>query len=205
MNLALFDFDGTITVRDTFIPFFRFAVGPARTALGGLLVSPVLIAHQLGLISTAGARPCISRAAFQGASADSIRTLGRRYADEVLPAVLRARALERLQWHRSRGDTIVVVSAGLDVYLAAWCAAQRVELISSELEERHGRLTGRYTRGDCSGALKATLIRERFDLARFDTVYAYGDTPEDHEMLALADRKFYRWKEIGNAINESIS
>jgi HAD superfamily hydrolase (TIGR01490 family) len=196
MNLALFDFDGTITRGDTFIPFFRFAVGRCRTVCGGLLISPVLVAHQLGLVSTASTRPFMARAGFQGVPADGLRALGRRYARDVLPSGVETRAMERVEWHRRQGDSVVVVSAGLDVYLRPWCEMQGLELICSELEERHGRITGRYRRGDCSGVLKARLIRERFDLARFETVYAYGDTPEDREMLSLAHRKYYRWKEI---------
>jgi phosphatidylglycerophosphatase C len=27
-------------------------------------------------------------------------------------------------------------------------------------------------------------------------VYAYGDTSEDREMLALAHRKYFRWTEV---------
>ena len=48
-------------------------------------------------------------------------------------------------------------------------------------------------------------MRERFDLDRFETVYAYGDTPEDREMLSLAQRKYYRWKEIDQAPSASLA
>jgi phosphatidylglycerophosphatase C len=164
--------------------------------LGGLVVSPVLMAHQLGPMSTASTRPFMTRAGFQGVAADSLRALGQRYAAEVLPTVVRAQAIERVEWHLRSGDTVAVASAGLDVYLAPWCKAHGLQLICSELEERRGHIRGRYNRGDCSGALKAKLILERFDLDRFATVYAYGDTPGDREMLSLAHRKFYRWKEI---------
>jgi|SRR6185295_3957268 len=196
MNLALFDFDGTITRGDTFTPFLRFAIQPSRAVWSGLLISPVLIAHRLRLVSTTSTRPIVARAGFRGVPADGVRALGQRYAAEVLPSVLEAQAMERLEWHRRQGDTVVVVSAGLDVYLGPWCAAHGVQLICTELEEQRGRMTGEYRRGDCSGPIKAALIRETFDLDRFENVYAYGDTPEDREMLALANRKFYRWKEI---------
>ncbi len=33
MNLALFDFDGTITSNDTWTPFMHFAVRPSRLAV----------------------------------------------------------------------------------------------------------------------------------------------------------------------------
>ena len=71
-----------------------------------------------------------------------------------------------------------------------------MDCICATLEERGGRLTGRYLGGDCSGREKVRRIRRRYDLGRYDTVYAYGDSGEDREMLELAHRKYYRWKEI---------
>jgi len=29
-------------------------------------------------------------------------------------------------------------------------------------------------------------------------VYAYGDTPDDREMLELAHKKYYRWHEVSS-------
>jgi MFS family permease len=66
------------------------------------------------------------------------------------------------------------------------------------VEERAGRLTGRCLDGDCSGAEKVRRIRERFDLSRYTLLYAYGDTPDDREMLDLADRKYYRGREVSS-------
>jgi HAD superfamily hydrolase (TIGR01490 family) len=196
MDLALFDFDGTITTGDTFTPFLRFAIPSRRAMLAGLLMSPALVAHRLGILTTPSIRPMVARAGFQGARASAVRALGKAYACEVLPKAVAPRAMERLQWHRQQGHVVVVVSAGLDVYLAPWCERHGVSLICSELEERRGRLTGRYRRGDCSGRTKALLIRGTFHLEKFATVYAYGDSQEDREMLDLANRKYYRWKEV---------
>lgn len=196
MDLALFDFDGTITTGDTFTPFLRYAISRRRLILGGLALSPVLAAHRLGVMSSPRARPIVSRVGFQGVPATAARAIGNRYASEVLPAVVRRHALDRIEWHKARGDTVVVVSAGLDVYLRPWSDAHAVALICTELEEWRGRLTGRYRRGDCSGPTKAELIRTTLDLSQFATVYAYGDTIEDREMLALANRRYFRWREL---------
>jgi hypothetical protein len=73
MNLALFDFDGTITERDTFSSFLRFAVRRHRIVLGALLLSPVVFCYRLGLIAAHQARPIVSRVAFQGELVDRIR------------------------------------------------------------------------------------------------------------------------------------
>lgn len=196
MDLALFDFDGTVTVSDTYTAFLRFAVSPLRTAIAGTLLSPVFGAYKLGLLSTSRTRTVISKGSFQGADATAVRSLGRRYACEVLPTVVRPSALERLRWHQGRGDRVAIVSASLDVYLAPWCEAHEVACICTELEERRGRMTGRYVGGDCTGGEKARRIRERFDLKAFERIYAYGDTAEDRAMLALAHEKYFRWKHM---------
>jgi len=196
MNLALFDFDGTITTSDTFTPFLRLAATPGRMLAGSVLLGPLALGYRLGAVSASRARPVVARVAFHGASAAAAGDLGRMYATEVLPGTVRRRALERVAWHQQQGDDVVVVSAALDVYLRPWCESRGLGCICTEREGRNGRLTGRYRHGDCSGAEKVRQIRERYPLERYSQVYAYGDTSEDREMLALAHRKYYRWQEI---------
>jgi phosphatidylglycerophosphatase C len=198
MNLALFDFDGTITTGDMFSPFLKYAIPSHRQVLGGFVLAPILAAYRLGLITAPVARPLVCRVGFQSVSASALRARGATYASEVLPTTERREAMDRIAWHKAQGDTLVVVSAGLDVYLRPWCDAQGVALICTELEERDGRLTGRYRQGDCSGQTKVDLVRAALDLERFDIVYAYGDSVEDREMLSLADRRYYRWRELAD-------
>jgi hypothetical protein len=64
MNLALFDFDGTITESDTFSSFLRFAVRRHRIVLGLLALSPVIVCYRLGLMPAYRARPIVSRVGF---------------------------------------------------------------------------------------------------------------------------------------------
>ena len=149
-----------------------------------------------GFVSGSNGRQIATRVGLQGEKAARVRNLGVEYATTVLPTMLRRRALERIDWHKGQGDCIVVVSASLDVYLNPWCTAMGVEVICTQIEEKAGRLTGKYVLGDCTGAEKARRIRERYDLARYARIYAYGDSDEDREMLDLAHEKYYRWKRI---------
>jgi HAD superfamily hydrolase (TIGR01490 family) len=197
-GLALFDFDGTLTRGDTFAPFVRFAVGPWRFKGGSLLLAPWIAAYRLGWLSAKSIRTKIVRWGFVGWRESDVREAGQRYAREHLQSGLRDRALERIAYHRSEGHTIAVVSASLDVYLQAFCAEHGLDLISNRLEVLAGTLTGRYEGGDCSGPAKAERIRQRYDLSQFAQIYAYGDTADDHAMLALASHRFYRWPGLGD-------
>jgi len=198
MNLALFDFDGTVTTSDTWTPFMRFAVRPARLRAGSVLLSPVVVGYRLGMVSASRGREIAARVAFRGEDVAAVRQLGVEYATTVLPRAVRQSALERIEWHRRQGDDVVLVSASLDVYLAPWCERHGVDYICTRLEERRGRLTGRYIQGDCSGAEKVRRILQRYQLSRYPLVYAYGDSAEDREMLELAQKKYYRWTEISS-------
>src|SRR5688500_3900845 len=116
VDLALFDFDGTITTTDTWTPFMRLAVRPARILAARVLLSPIVIGYRLGLVSATRCRLVAARVGFHGEEAARMRRLGVEYATAVLPLQLRPAALERIAWHQSRGDDVVIVSASLDFY-----------------------------------------------------------------------------------------
>ena len=198
MNLALFDFDGRITRSDTFSRFIRFAVRPSRIAAGRVLLGPVVLGYRLHLISASQARRAVARFGFRGEHTGTVRRLGIEYATNVLPGTVRRGALKRIAWHTRQGDEVVVVSASLGVYVRPWCEGLGVHSICTELEEQDGRLTGRYRCGDCTGAEKLRRILAEFPPDRYSLIYGYGDTEEDREMLELAHRKYYRWREIGD-------
>jgi HAD superfamily hydrolase (TIGR01490 family) len=194
-DLALFDFDGTITDRDTFTPFLFSTVGARRLALGRVVLAPFVIAFRLHLLPSTAMRQIIVAFGLRGRAVAAVDAAGAVFAREQIPAWVRPEARARLAWHKARGDRIVVVSASLAAYLRPWCAAEGLELICVELEERSGMLTGHYRGGDCSAHEKARRVRERYDLSQFATIYAYGDTVEDRELFALAHLKSYQWAE----------
>ncbi|WP_199097930.1 HAD family hydrolase [Dyella sp. ASV21] len=196
MNLALFDFDGTITHTEMFRPFIEFAVPRRRRLVSTAVLGPMVLGYKFGLVSSNLMRYCAVRAGFTGVPAAQADELGRRFAHEVLPGVLRENALERIRWHKAQGDRVVVVSGGLDIYLRHWCRQHGLELICSELEIRDGRLTGGYRGDQCVSAEKPRRVKATLDVAAYPVVYAYGDTKEDLDLLQLAHHRYYQWQEL---------
>ena len=194
MNLALFDFDGTITTRETFPDFIRHAITPRRLRLGRITLAPLVAGYRLGLVSGTAVRAAIVKVGFSGTALSRYEAAGESFARDVLPGSLRPEAMRRIAWHQQQGDT-VVVSGAFDVYLGHWCASHGLDLLCSSLEHRRGVLTGRYAGEQCVLAEKARRVLQRYDLSSYGQVFAYGDTPEDNDLLALADRKTYRWQE----------
>lgn len=196
MPLALFDFDGTITTEDTYTQFLLSATPKPRLLLGFMLLLPFILLYKLKLFPAYRLRPVLSWFAFAGRKQQVLQQLGKDFADTYLPQVLRPEVMLQIQQHQQSGDKLVLVSASLDVYLEIWCQAHGFELLCSTLEIKKGRATGRYLYGDCYGQNKVKAIAQRYGLSKFDTVYAYGDTPEDKPMLALAKKQFYQGKPV---------
>ena len=196
MNLALFDFDGTVTTHETMPDFLRRAVTPLRRALGVPVFAPMLAGYRMGLVSGTAIRSAVTMFGFRSVPVAQVHAAGERFATGYLPTVLRRAAMRRIAWHQARGDKVVLVSGGLDVYLVPWCRQHGLDLICSTLETRGDRLTGRYRGAQCVGEEKARRVRARYDPAACAACYAYGDTPEDAAMLALAQRRFYRGREV---------
>ncbi len=174
--------------------FVQLAVRPNRLLLGKIVLLPLVLGYKAKLVSGVVIRAAICFFGFWRVPAHELETYGHRFSKEFLPTTLRPEAMSRIAWHKARGDTIVVVSGGLNVYLSHWCREQGVELLCSDLEQRGGRLTGRYLGRQCVGQEKARLVQENFPPTAYGRIFAYGDTPEDRELLALAHEPYYRWQ-----------
>lgn len=195
MNLALFDFDHTITTRDTFTDYVHCAVAPRRIALGKAALAPVIAGYRLGVVPATAIRACVVRVGFSGMRQAHALDIAQEFSRTALRRCVRRNAMARIDWHHARGDTVAVVSGSLDLYLADWCREHGLALLCSSLEADSGTLTGRYAGRQCDGEEKARRVRAAFDLAAFESIYAYGDSKGDRAMLRLAQQRYYRWRE----------
>lgn len=192
MNLALFDFDGTITTRDSLPNFIQYAVGKPTYYLGLVILSPMLISYLSGIIPNHLAKQKMMSWFFKGWEIDRFQEVADRYSREEIDTILRPEAMEKLRWHQHQGDRVIVVSASMENWLRLWCEDKRVDLLATRLEVKNGTLTGKFATANCHGKEKVNRVLEHVDLSGFEKVYAYGDSNGDTEMLALADEGFYR-------------
>lgn len=190
MQLALFDFDGTISTRDTTWDFITRTCGRGRTMAGILRLIPVLIAYKQGRITHHEAKGATIRHFFGGWNEDSFADAAGRYARDVVPKIIRREALDRVRWHLDMGHTVAVVTGSMEILITHWCNGMGIDLIATGVGPGD-RGIGLTTR-NCFKEEKARRIRERYDLEKYDVIHAYGDSEGDCEMMALAHRKYYR-------------
>jgi HAD superfamily hydrolase (TIGR01490 family) len=192
--VAAFDFDGTLTRHDTLLPFLRYFAGTKGFAATMIRLAPVLLVYALGMLRNDKAKESVLRRFFAGRPLAQVDAAGARFAASRLPALLRMTALARFDWHKRQGHTCVLVSASLAHYLEPWARQAGFDhVIASRLEtDARGFITGRLVEGNCYGAEKARRLRALLAPKQPCTLYAYGDSRGDREMLALADHPYFR-------------
>jgi len=192
MKLALFDFDGTITKKDTLAGFIQFLVGKPAYYLGLFKLSPLLIAYSFKLVPNNVAKEKLISCFVGGMQEKKFKELAKEYAEKHIDAVTRDEAITRIKWHQKEGHKVVVVSASMECWLKAWCDKNSIELISTTLEIKSGKITGKFATRNCHGIEKVNRIKESYNLNEYKYIYAYGDSSGDKEMLELADESYYK-------------
>ena len=192
MQLALFDFDGTITTDDSLLKFIRFVVGDRRFLLGLVVLSPMLVLYKLKLIPNYKAKQYMLSWFFKGMSKDAFLKVANEYSLVHIDKILRPKAIEKINWHKNQGHKVVVVSASIECWLRPWCEKNGLELIATKLEIKDDIVTGKLLSKNCYGVEKINRIKEIYNLKDFEYIYSYGDSSGDKQMLELAHEKFYK-------------
>jgi phosphatidylglycerophosphatase C len=186
--LAAFDLDGTLTRRDTLLPFFLRALGPQST-YGAIVASTLPLARAAALRGPHRdiAKAAVLRRALAGMPLAPLAEAAESFADHVVARRLRPEIRARVEWHRAEGHELVLVSASPELYVAP--IGRRLgfdEVLATRLEvDTEGRLTGRLEGPNCRGPEKVSRLRQ-WRGETIEVAYAYGDSAGDREMLALA-------------------
>lgn len=191
-RLVLFDFDGTITTKDTFIEFLIFYAGMPRFLAGMSLLSPYLGLYALKLIPNWKAKQRVIRHFLGGESVANIQSKCEEFSQQVLPKLIRPGALQTISQYKNENSTVAVVSASAEDWVQPWCREQGILCIATQLEVEEGRVTGNLCGPNCYGPEKVKRIQKQFILNEFDEIVAYGDSSGDKEMFGIAHQYHYK-------------
>ena len=192
MDIAFFDFDGTVTTKDSMVDFIQYAIGKRKYYLGLIFLSKTLIAYKLKLISNHIAKERLISHYFKDWDTSKFKTIANQYSLEKIDTITRDSAIKKIKWHQQNKHKVVIVSASIDVWLEAWCKKNDITLIATQLKIKNNKLTGEFDSKNCYGIEKVSRIKEVFDLNLYKRIYVYGDSSGDKEMLAIASERFYK-------------
>lgn len=190
--VVAFDFDGTLTVSDSFVAFLKWRTGAAAYYADMVRMAPAGLAYlrdrDRGRIKSAAIRVFL-----KGLPRPILEQEAAEFASTAAPMMLRPDALKVWRRHRSDGARMVIVSASPEPIVAPFARGLGADLlIASQIQyDGQGRVGDGLEGPNCRGEEKAKRLREVFgDDIRLTA--AYGDTDGDEAMLEMADQKFMR-------------
>jgi phosphatidylglycerophosphatase C len=190
--LVAFDFDGTLTVKDSFTAFLMWNAGPAARFRVLSRLAPALIdyaarrdrgrlkAKAIKALLPALTRPDLARAA-------------EAFAEARMAALMRPDAMACWQEWRKKGAILAIVSASPEDLLRPFARRLGADcLIGTRLKwDDDGLITDQLDGANCRGPEKRRRLMDQFGTGRV-LAAAYGDTAGDREMLAMAQIRGYR-------------
>lgn len=191
-SIAFFDFDGTITSKDTLFEILKFTKGRFAFYTGFFILSPVLVAHKLKLVSSHKTKEIVLTYFLKGMDATLFDSLCRKFADTRLPDLLRSSALHEIRRHLKNKTKVVIVSASAENWILPWSKQFKIECIATKLETENGKLTGKIEGRNCNGEEKVISIQKKFNLTDYSKIYGYGDSGGDQQMLSISTESFYK-------------
>ena len=184
-----FDFDGTLTTRDTLLEFIRFACGTQKLLLGFLLYSPLLVLMKLRLYPNGKAKQKVFAHFFKGMSIRKFNALCNIFA-LTSRHLLRSDVVSQLEQALDEGAEVLIVSASIDNWVQLFFSNPSnplLKVLGTKIEVVDGHLTGRFLTPNCYGQEKVRRILALYPDRSEYHLTAFGDSRGDREMLAFAD------------------
>ncbi|MCL2327923.1 MAG: HAD-IB family hydrolase [Bacteroidetes bacterium] len=192
-TIVAFDFDGTITNKDSFIEFIKFSKGKFQFYAGFLFFSPVLVAMKLRLVANWKVKQWVISYFFKGMTLQEFNLYCEKFSAKI-DTMLQPKFAETLEKYKQNGYEICIVSASIENWLIPWAEKTGIStVLATKLEiNKNQIITGRLLGKNCYGQEKVNRLLEVFPERETYYLIAYGDSGGDRELLAFADENYFR-------------
>ncbi len=182
-GVAFFDFDGTITFKDSFIEFIKFTFGTVLYLKCLLINAPFIILYFLGLYSNHQLKERFFGFFFKNSSEAEIKVKGGLFVKNQLLKICFPSAIKLIQWHQAQNHDIYILTASSNIWLNDWCKTNNLTLIGTEFETINGIYTGKIAGKNCHGQEKANRIEDLLNQYNKNETYGYGNEKADNFFL----------------------
>ncbi len=186
-KLVFFDLDGTITYRDTLLPYVLRYAGrhPVRAfRLAGVL--PTLLRYLLGRADRGALKGALVHAALGGLTREELAAWTREFVPRLLARGVFRDALDAIREHRAAGDHLVLMSASVDLYVPdIGIALGFHETVCSRVRWSGDRLDGRLDGPNCRDVEKVRQLQRIAPRFAGRAIVAYGNSAPDLDHLRL--------------------
>lgn len=190
--IAAFDFDGTLTTKDTLWEFLKFSLPAWRLYVGLAWLSPVLLLYLTGVLSNHKAKEILFSHYFKGWLLTDFTNACQLFQVKI-EEIANKDTLTILGNHKSQNHTVFIVSASIENWIEPWAERYGIQTLATRIQiDSEGKLTGKFSSNNCYGQEKVNRLSQVLPAKREDYyLYAYGDSRGDRELINFADEGTY--------------
>ena len=187
-HIAAFDFDGTLTRKDSLMEFLLFTQGKWRTLLGLLLLSPAVMMMLLKAMDNNRCKEIMLSYFFKGWKHEDFKLKGREFAKRG-QEILNPETCATLRKHMDEGHEVYIISASVEEWVKPIAETLGVKnvLCTRLAVGADGTLTGHYQGKNCHGKEKVNRLLQAEPDRDTYYLYAYGDSNGDKQLLDFAN------------------
>ena len=190
-KIAIYDFDGTITKRDSFLPFLLHCFGWRIFVLKITKLLPSIILFVSSIDSRNKLKSNFIRAFFKNIDIDFVVKKGETYSSILIKNTF-ASAIENILRQKKENYYIVLLTASNEIWIKPAWGHLFDKIICTDLEVKSGVFTGKIVGKNCQGLEKLKRIGDAFDLSKIEVIVAYGDSKNDFFLKQIATQFFYK-------------
>lgn len=191
-TLAVFDFDGTITNRDSFILFLKYLKPGLSFYLNMWLSVPELILYFSGYFSKKQIKEKLLKNFCGAISQKQFDDYCYQFSKNILPSIIKPSAIREIEKLKEQNAHIVLLTASPENYLIPLCKQYKITLIGSRLKKCSLHFVPEMIGENCFGAEKVKRLEEQINLSEYDVRIGYGDTYGDKPFLKLMTEVHYK-------------
>ncbi len=191
-KLYLFDFDGTLTYKDTMFLYLKF-YNSTKFYVQFVKHIPLFVLLKLKLADAEKVKKSFISSILKGESRAKIDKKAQSFFEKFERDIFRKNALEFIQNIDRTQTECYIVSASLDIWVKPFAEKLNIKLLATQAEFADNIFTGNFIGKNCNGPEKVKRIIEAVKGRKFDKTIAFGDTSGDREMLAWADESQFEF------------
>jgi len=190
--LSVFDFDGTLTHHDSFIPFLRFAFGRRFFARRVVRLALPTLRCMRKKLTRDELKEVLIKTFLTGVDEHWVREQAEAFCQANWSKLMRPAGLLAVAAEVSSAAEVTICSASPALVLQPFADRLGIKLIGTQLEVKDGVLTGRITGHNCRCGQKVKRLESVYGQLSDYHLRAWGDTRGDYELLAAAQDPHWR-------------
>ena len=185
MITVIFDLDGTLTKKDTYLPFLGLCLREFGLRKLSAIVLPLyVLLYKFSIISNHQLKEIFLSKILSGISLEQLEPVSEKFVSSLIDKGLNRPIIQMLNVYLKKRHKVILVSASFDFYVTK--LAKRIgvdQVVCTKAEVNDGIITGRILGKNCYGQEKVKRLESLLNPSDWYSSVLYTDHYSDYPLL----------------------